>query len=566
MPQDNLQGSGQRGPLGEYNPLYPGDLGRALFHPEMDYNLDLIGQVIHGFRVMGTNNDGSIHIDDDVEKVLKFYIVQSGDSVLIGAGALVGDRVWVPAAVSTGGGPQGPRGYQGYQGDQGTQGTQGNRGFQGNQGNQGTQGPSAVGTPGAPGSAGPQGNQGPQGPQGRQGAQGSQGSVGNYGGDSLRFLAGSYGGGGAPVGRITFSSSTPNPTINIVVSNTDADGASAFTWFQSMVAQGGSIRITRPGRTSEYLDYVITNGSVTSSASLDLAYSGGTVTNIGTTWGVGTELIISYAKTGPQGVQGTQGFQGNQGNQGTQGFQGPQGNQGTQGFQGDQGNQGYQGPQGSGTGSGGFFYQELCPDEEAAKEAGPGSVWYNSYTGVSYIWVVDPETDLGSWVTPSQDCCPTAAFYYQPTCPETTPDTIPGSLWYNNTTGELAVYAFDSVSNQYVWVTPTHQCCPANLGVNITQDFCTDNEDGTYTIGFTAAPVNGVGPFSYSWSFASNATNLWSFINDETALSEVGVILDENTNDGPPFTMLKVVVIDSLGNSTSEYIMVFKCFALPLVP
>ena len=70
MPQDNLQNSGERGPLGKYNPLYPGELERALSHTEMDYNLDLIGQVIHGFRVMGTNNDGSININDDVEKML----------------------------------------------------------------------------------------------------------------------------------------------------------------------------------------------------------------------------------------------------------------------------------------------------------------------------------------------------------------------------------------------------------------------------------------------------------------------------------------------------------------
>jgi hypothetical protein len=97
-----------------------------------------------------------------------------------------------------------------------------------------------------------------------------------------------------------------------------------------------------------------------------------------------------------------------------------------------------------------------------------------------------------------------------------------------------------------------------NFRVNITQDFCDDNEDGTYNFGFTAAPVNGIGPFSYAWSFASNAVG-WTFTNNETALSEAGVILDETIGNPPPFNMIKVVVVDSLGNSTSEYRMLFRC-------
>jgi len=342
MPQDNLQNSGEREALGKYNPLYPGELGRALFHPEMDYNLDLIGQVIHGFRVMGTNSDGTINTEDDVEKVLKLYIVTSEDTVLIEAGAVIGDRVWIPATVSTEGGPAGPRGYQGYQGNQGRQGAQGAQGSQGRQGTtgaQGTQGPSAVGAPGDPGGAGPPGNQGPQGPRGPQGFQGNTGSVGNYGGDSLRFLVGNYNGSSAGSGGLTFSNITtlPSPSINIVVSNTDADGGNVSAWFASMIELGGSLRITKPGRTTEYLDYKITSGTTGTYSIISLEYVGGTVSVIGTSWPAGTELIISYAKTGPQGVQGSQGNQGNQGVQGvqgTQGFQGPQGAQGDQGYQG----------------------------------------------------------------------------------------------------------------------------------------------------------------------------------------------------------------------------------------
>jgi hypothetical protein len=220
---------------------------------------------------------------------------------------------------------------------------------------------------------------------------------------------------------------------------------------------------------------------------------------------------------------------------------------------------GSKGDPGSGNG-GGFYYQETCPGKfpDPIKPT-EGSIWYNSYTGVTYIYVIDPVTEIGAWVTPSQDCCPTATFYYQPTCPVTTATTLPGSLWYNNTTGELAVYAYDNVSKQYVWVTPTHTCCPVNFRVNIAQDFCRDNGDSTYDMGFTASPVNGVGPFSYAWSFSSTDIRGWSFINGETSLYQVGVNLDQTTPGGPPFTMLKVVVVDSLGNSASEYIMVFRC-------
>jgi hypothetical protein len=255
--------------------------------------------------------------------------------------------------------------------------------------------------------------------------------------------------------------------------------------------------------------------------------------------------------TGPTGSNGANGVTGPTGSNGANGVTGPTGSNGANGVTGPTG------PGGSGTG---FYYQEICPGSEPEEaEPAEGSIWYNSYTGVTYIYVIDPVTEIGTWVTPSQDCCPTAAFYYQPTCPVTTESTIPGSLWYNNTTGELAVYAYDNVSDQYVWVTPTHTCCPVNFRVNITQDFCDDNEDGTYNFGFTAAPVNGIAPFSYAWSFASNAVG-WTFTNNETALSEAGVGYNSLSVAGSQQpTMIKVVVVDSLGNSTSEYRMIWSC-------
>lgn len=97
MAQDPLQDSNARGPQGKYQPKYPVD--KPLLHEEMDFNLDLIGQVIKGYRVMGTNSDGSLNLANDVEKVLKLYKVTSDDTTLINAGAKIDDYVWVPSTV-----------------------------------------------------------------------------------------------------------------------------------------------------------------------------------------------------------------------------------------------------------------------------------------------------------------------------------------------------------------------------------------------------------------------------------------------------------------------------------
>ena len=190
MAQDNLQDSNSREENGFYQPKYPNDVDRQrpLFHDEMDYNLDLIGQVIQGYRVMGTNVDGSLNLENDVEKVLKLYRVQANDSVLIGAGALEGDYVWIPIEVGDLSGAQGPQGPIGPIGPQGVKGDQGDTGVQGPIGPQGLSGP--TGDPGVQGPIGPQGpsglngdpgEQGPQGPQGLAGAAGAQGDTGVQG-------------------------------------------------------------------------------------------------------------------------------------------------------------------------------------------------------------------------------------------------------------------------------------------------------------------------------------------------------------------------------------------------
>ena len=154
MPQDNLQNSGNRKePDGTYQPLYPSAAPKALTHEQMDYNLDLIGQIIKGYRVMGSGSAGSLDLVNDTNKVLKLYRVQSGDTELLAAGAVIEDYVWIPAAAAV-------DGSQGYQGGQGSQGFSGSQGFQGDGGDQGFQGFQGL-----------KGNNGDQGLKGDQGAQ-----------------------------------------------------------------------------------------------------------------------------------------------------------------------------------------------------------------------------------------------------------------------------------------------------------------------------------------------------------------------------------------------------------
>ena len=190
MAHTGIEGSNNKGPQGYYEPLYPHHQGKALTHTEMDYNLDLIGEIIKGFRVMGTGPDAEMHLTDDIDKVLKLYKVQSSDATLIAEGADVGDFVWVTGVATGGGG-----GAQGYQGSLGPQGDIGAQGSIGNQGS-GTQGEQGI--TGDQGEVGPQGDIGAQGSIGNQGSgaqgeQGAQGIPGNQGDEGIQGDQGATG-------------------------------------------------------------------------------------------------------------------------------------------------------------------------------------------------------------------------------------------------------------------------------------------------------------------------------------------------------------------------------------
>lgn len=93
-------------PKGYFKPLFPHNLGRPLHHPEQDYNAHLIGQIIKGYRVIGSGSDGEM-TTADLELGIKLHEVNPGDGTpgsadedyahYIEAGAKDYEWIWVPA-------------------------------------------------------------------------------------------------------------------------------------------------------------------------------------------------------------------------------------------------------------------------------------------------------------------------------------------------------------------------------------------------------------------------------------------------------------------------------------
>ena len=93
-------------PKGYFTPLFPHNLGRPLHHPEQDYNAHLIGQIIKGYRVVGSGPDGEM-TQADLELGIKLHEVNPGDGSpgsadadyahYIEAGAKDYEWIWVPA-------------------------------------------------------------------------------------------------------------------------------------------------------------------------------------------------------------------------------------------------------------------------------------------------------------------------------------------------------------------------------------------------------------------------------------------------------------------------------------
>ena len=149
---------GVYGTKGYYKTFQPQFKGRPLRHTEMDFNIDMIGQVIKGYRIVGSSLEpDEIDLVADLDKVLMFAerdmedaegnIVYEEDGITPKV-----EYVWELTSLGSISGSKGDVGPTGAQGAAGAQGKMGNNGAQGAQGLTGVKG--EVGSAGAQGSAG----------------------------------------------------------------------------------------------------------------------------------------------------------------------------------------------------------------------------------------------------------------------------------------------------------------------------------------------------------------------------------------------------------------------------
>ena len=70
---DTLQDPNSRDENGKYHINFRNELDGPLTHGEMDFNLSILGETIQGYRVMGTSVDGSIDLNNDLDKTIKLH-------------------------------------------------------------------------------------------------------------------------------------------------------------------------------------------------------------------------------------------------------------------------------------------------------------------------------------------------------------------------------------------------------------------------------------------------------------------------------------------------------------
>jgi hypothetical protein len=232
-------------------------------------------------------------------------------------------------------GVQGTLGSQGTEGTQGVQGTEGQQGVQGTEGSQGTQG-----------TLGAQGTQGTEGAQGLEGTQGAQGAEGSFGGITFNYYYDNATNSSAPANTyIKFNSALSTATV-LRIDDNNIDNTDIHTYLQtiddSTSTIKGHVKVSKRTDVSKFALYTIS--ALTDSAThfdIDVAFVSGNGT-----LSDDEDVLITFARTGDVGAQGTQGTEGAQGVQGTEGAQGVQGTLGAQGTQGTQGVQGVEGVQG----------------------------------------------------------------------------------------------------------------------------------------------------------------------------------------------------------------------------
>jgi len=149
---------GVYGAKGYYKTFQPQFKGRPLRHTEMDFNIDLIGQVIKGYRIVGSSLEADeIDLVNDLDKILMFAerdIEDAEGNIIYEEDGITPkvEYVWELSAIDSISGVKGNTGPTGAQGSTGTAGAQGAIGAQGLTGLTGVRG--EVGAQGLQGNAG----------------------------------------------------------------------------------------------------------------------------------------------------------------------------------------------------------------------------------------------------------------------------------------------------------------------------------------------------------------------------------------------------------------------------
>jgi len=337
---------GVYGTKGYYKSFQPQFKGRPLKHTEMDFNIDLIGQVIKGYRVVGSGLvQDELDLVNDLDKVLMFaerdMLDENGDIVYEDDGTTPKvEYVWELSSLGAISGSKGDIGPTGAQGISGTNGAQG-----------------ATGAQGLTGLTGVKGNTGSTGAQGLAGAASQANLVYKFTHDTFMPNA---------VPNAGSSSTFYEKNGSLVLSFTDNSSADNKNKFLGLLATG-SFDITvvsQTGGSGVYSQYSFSDvfvdfstfslsncvvvyastingsgvGNPDPNATGDITINGNLPTNMMAfsnvfidKWNAG-----SGAGGGAQGADGAQGANGNDGAAGAQGAQGAQGATGS-GAQGAQG-------------------------------------------------------------------------------------------------------------------------------------------------------------------------------------------------------------------------------------
>ena len=361
---------GVYGTKGYYKSFQPQFKGRPLKQTEMDFNIDLIGQVIKGYRVVGNSLvQDEIDLVADIDKVLMFaereMLDENGDPVYEDDEVTPKiEYIWELTGLGS---------ISGIKGSTGAQGAQG-----------------ASGISGAQGTIGAKGSTGLTGVKGEVGAQGLQGGVGAAAQAALVYAFTHDTFSPAAVPNFSGDATFYEQNGSLVISFTDNSLADNENKFLGLLATGSFdiTTVSQTGGAGVYNQYsfseVYVDFSTFSASSCVVVYASnintvgvgnpdvnatGNITfngNLPTNHPIFSNVFIdkwnagggAQGATGSNGTEGAQGAEGAQGTigpsggiegaQGSAGTNGAQGSAGTNGAQGDAGTNGAQGAIGSG--------------------------------------------------------------------------------------------------------------------------------------------------------------------------------------------------------------------------